>query len=127
MGKKGPMPTFKTIDDYIDSQVLEAQLILRDLRSLIKEAVPETVEITNYKVPSFTLIPKVKPQQQIMIVAYAKHISFYPYQATVDHFADQLKDLEVGKWTVKFPLNKPLPKDLIKRMVIFRKEELLGK
>lgn len=63
MGKKGPMPTFKTIDDYIDSQVLEAQLILRDLRSLIKEAVPETVEITNYKVPAFTLIPKVKPQQ----------------------------------------------------------------
>jgi len=127
MGKKGPMPTFKTIDDYIDSQVLEAQLILRDLRSLIKEAVPETVEITNYKVPSFTLIPKVKPQQQIMIVAYAKHISFYPYQATVDHFSDQLKDLKVGKGTVKFPLNKPLPKDLIKRMVIFRKEELLGK
>ncbi|WP_292944549.1 DUF1801 domain-containing protein [Olleya sp. UBA1516] len=127
MEKKGPMPTFKTIDDYIDSQVLEAQSILRDLRSLIKEAVPETVEITNYKVPSFTLIPKVKPQQQIMIVAYAKHISFYPYQATVDHFSDQLKDLEVGKGTVKFPLNKPLPKDLIKRMVIFRKEELLGK
>ncbi len=127
MGKKGPMPTFKTIDDYIDSQVLEAQSILRDLRSLIKEAVPETVEITNYKVPSFSLIPKVKPQQQIMIVAYAKHVSFYPYQATVDYFADQLKDLEVGKGTVKFPLNKPLPKDLIKRMVIFRKEELLGK
>ncbi|MTI86548.1 MAG: DUF1801 domain-containing protein [Balneolaceae bacterium] len=127
MGKKGAMPNFKTVDDYIANQTEEAQTILRELRSLIKEAVPEVVEIKNYKVPSFTLIPGTKPEQQMMIVAYAKYVSFYPYQATIDHFSDELKNFELGKGTVKFPFNKPLPKELIKRMVIFRKEELLGK
>ena len=89
MGKKGAMPNFKTVDDYIDSQTEEAQVILSELRSLIKEAVPETVEIKNYKVPSFTLVPEIKPEQQMMIVAYAKYISFYPYQA-VTHIKDIL-------------------------------------
>ena len=127
MGKKGAMPNFKTVDDYIANQTEEAQTTLRELRSLIKEAVPEVVEIKNYKVPSFTLIPGKKPEQQMMIVAYAKHISFYPYQGTIDHFSDELANFELGKGTVKFPFNKPLPKELIKRMVIFRKEELLDK
>lgn len=120
------MPNFKTVDDYIASQSNEAQIILRELRSLIKEAVPETVEIPNYKVPSFTLIPGTKPEQQIMIVAYAKYVSFYPFQATIDHFTDELKNFELGKGTVKFSFNKPLPKELIKRMVKFRKEEILN-
>ena len=93
---------------------------------MIKEAVPESVEIPNYKVPSFTLIPGTKPEQQLMIVAYAKYVSFYPYQTTVEHFADELKNFELGKGTVKFQFNKPLPKELIKRMVVFRKEELLN-
>lgn len=127
MGKKGAMPNFKTVDDYIDNQTEEAQVILRELRNLIKETVPQTVEIPNYKVPSFTLIPKTKPEQQLMIVAYAKYVSFYPFQSTVEYFADELKDFELGKGTVKFPFHKPLPKELIKRMVLFRKEELLNK
>ena len=126
MGKKGAMPNFKTVDDYIDNQTEEAKVILHELRSLIKEAVPESVEIPNYKVPSFTLIPGTKPEQQLMIVAYAKYVSFYPYQTTVEHFADELKNFELGKGTVKFQFNKPLPKELIKRMVVFRKEELLN-
>lgn len=124
MKKKGIMPNFKTIDDYINSQSKEAQIILQQLRSLIKEAVPETIEIQNYKVPSFKLIHETKPEQQIMIVAYANHVSFYPFQATVDHFAEELKSFELGKGTVKFKFNKDLPKELIKRMVRFRKEEL---
>lgn len=127
MGKKGAMPNFKTVDDYIDSQTEEAQVILRELRNLIKETVPQAIEIPNYKVPSFTLIPEIKPVQQLMIVSYAKHVSFYPYQTVIEHFADELKYFELGKGTVKFPFNKPLPKELIKRMIVFRKEELLNK
>jgi len=119
------MPNFKTVDDYIASQSKEAQEILRELRSIIKSAVPETVEIPNYKVPSFTLVPGSKPKQQMMIVAYAKHVSFYPFQATIDHFTDELNNFELGKGTVKFPFDKPLPKDLIIRMVRFRKDEIL--
>ena len=125
MAKKEAMPNFKTVDDYIVSQSQEAQIILRELRSIIKEAVPETMEIPNYKVPSFTLIPGLKPEQQLMIVAYSKYVSFYPFQATIDKFKDELKNFELGKGTVKFPFDKPLPKDLIIEMVRFRKDEIL--
>ncbi|HBS89047.1 MAG: hypothetical protein A2W91_06710 [Bacteroidetes bacterium GWF2_38_335] len=126
MERKGPMPNFKTVDDYIASQSKEAQIILQELRTIIKEAVPETVEIPNYKVPSFTLIPGTKPVQQVMIAAYAKYVSFYPFQAVIDNFEDDLKGFDLGKGTVKFPFNKPLPKELIKRMVKFRKEEIMN-
>ncbi|SHI77659.1 iron chaperone [Aquimarina spongiae] len=127
MGKKGAMPNYKTIDHYIDNQSSEAQLILRELRSLIKEAVPEVVEIPNYKVPSFTLIKGIKPEQQLMIAAYTKYVSFYPSEATVNHFAQQLKGFDVGKGTVKFSFNTPLPEELIRQMVKFRHEELQKK
>ena len=127
MGNKVTMPNFRTVDDYINSQSQEAQEILHELRSLIKEAVPETIEIPNYKVPSFTLVPGTKPDQQLMIVAYAKYVSFYPFQKAVEHFTDELKNYEIGKGTVKFPFDKPIPKELIKRIVLFRKEEFLNK
>lgn len=125
MGKKGSMPNFKTVDDYIDVQPKEVQLILQGLRSIIKETVPETKEIPNYKVPSFSLVPDKKPKQQIMIVAYANYVSFYPFQTTIEHFKEDLKNFNLGKGTVKFALNKPLPKDLIMKMVRFRKNEIL--
>jgi uncharacterized protein YdhG (YjbR/CyaY superfamily) len=126
MAKKESMPNFKTVDDYIGSQSEEAQVILKQLRSIINNSVPETVELTNYKVPSFTLVPGTKPEQQIMIVAYAKYVSFYPFQATINHFSDKLMGYDLGKGTVKFPFNKPLPKELIKQMVEFRKDEILS-
>jgi len=127
MGKKGAMPSYKTIDDYINNQNEKARIILTELRRLIKEAVPEAKEIPNYKVPSFTLIPETKPKQQLMIVAYAKYVSFYPYQRAVEHFSDELKNYGLSKGTVKFQFNEPLPEDLIKRMVVFRKNELSDK
>ncbi len=126
MEEKGSMPNFKTVDDYIVSQSKEAQVILLELRSIIKEAVPEVVEIEDYKVPSFTLIPGTKPEQQLMIVAYAKYVSFYPFESTIHHFKEELKGFELGKGTVRFPFNKPLPRELIRRMIVFRKEEILN-
>lgn len=127
MGKKGAMPNYKTIDDYIANQTEESQRILSELRKLIKEAVPETVEIQNYKVPSFTLIPETKPKQQLMIVAYKNYVSFYPHQKAIEQFRDELAGFDLGKGTVKFQFNEPLPKELIKKMVVFRKEELMKK
>ncbi len=125
MGKKGSMPNFETIDDYIDSQPKEAQKVLQELRSIIKEAAPEAIEILNYKVPSFSLVSGGKRDQQIMIAGYAKFVGFYPYPSTIEKFSDELKDYKHGKGSVQFPFNKPLPKDLISRMVKFRKEEII--
>lgn len=125
MKKKGGMPSFRTIDDYISNQTIEAQVILNELRELIKEAVPAIIEIENYKVPSFTLVEGAKPAQQMMMAAHAKYVSFYPYQAAIEHFKEKLTHYEIGKGTIKFPYNKPLPKELIKRLVVFRKTEIL--
>ena len=61
-----------------------------------------------------------------MIASNAKFASFYPFPTATNHFAEELKDFRQGKGSVQFPYNKPLPKDLILRMVKFRKEELLN-
>lgn len=124
MGKKGPMPTFATIDDYIAKQPKEAQIVLEELRNIIKETVPTAEEVPNYKVPSFRLVPNGKSDQQIMMAGYTKYVSFYPFATTIAHFTDELKEYKQGKGSVQFPFNKPLPKDLISRMVKFRMKEL---
>mgnify|MGYP000041225720 CR=1 FL=1 len=125
MAKKGPMPSYATIDDYIAAQPNEVQGKLQELRTIINEAAPDAVEMLNYKVPSFTLIPNGKRDQQIMIAGYAKFVSFYPFPTTIEEFSDELQDFKQGKGSVQFPLDKPLPKELIIRMVSFRKNELL--
>jgi uncharacterized protein YdhG (YjbR/CyaY superfamily) len=125
MAKKGPMPSFQTIDDYIAHQPEAAQKVLQELRNIILKAAPDAIEVLNYKVPAFTLVSDGKRDQQIMIAGYAKFVSFYPFPTTMMAFADELKEYKQGKGSVQFPLNKPLPKDLIKRMVKFRRKELL--
>jgi len=126
MAKKGSMPNFETMDDYIAHQPKEAQKVLQELRSIIKEAAPDAAEILNYKVPAFTLVPEGKRDQQIMMAGYAKFVGFYPFPTTMAAFSDELKGYKQGKGSVQFPLNKPLPKDLIIRMVRFRRGELLN-
>lgn len=125
MGMKGPMPNYNTVDDYIANQSIEAQILLKELRNLIIEAAPNATELINYKIPSFTLVPNGKKEQQIMIAAYAKFVSFYPFPSTLEKFSNELKDYKLGKGTVQFPYNEPLPTDLIVEMVRYRREEIL--
>ncbi|MEZ4936617.1 MAG: DUF1801 domain-containing protein [Crocinitomicaceae bacterium] len=126
MAKKGPMPSFQTVDDYIANQSKEAKEKLKELRTLIKDVVPEAEEVLNYKIPSFVLVPNGKRDHQIMMAAYAKFIGFYPFPTTMEAFSEELKAFKQGKGSVQFPLDQPLPKDLVKRMVRFRKEEIEG-
>ncbi len=125
MPKKGPMPDFATVDDYIASQPEAVQKVLQELRGIIKEAAPDAVEVLNYKVPSFTLVPGGKRDQQIMMAGYARFVGFYPFPTTMAAFSDELKGYKQGKGSVQFPLDKPLPKELIIRMVNFRRDEIL--
>ncbi len=124
MNAKKSMPNFETVDDYIDSQKIEAQIVLKELRQLIHIAVPEVLEMTNYKVPAFILVPGMKPDLQIMMAAYANHVSFYPFPATIAHFAEPLRAYKTGKGSVNFSYNEPLPKELILNMIRYREEEI---
>lgn len=125
MGKKGPMPSFETIDDYIANQPAAAQEVLQELRSIIREAAPDAIEVLNYKVPAFTLVPGGKRDQQLMMAGYTKFVGFYPFPTTMAAFSEELKGYKQGKGSVQFPLDQPLPKELISRMVRFRREEIL--
>ncbi len=127
MDKTAPRPSFATMEEYIANQPKEVQKALNVLRSIIKEAAPEAIEIMNYKVPAFNLVPDGKRDQQIMMAGYAKFVGFYPFPTTMEKFADELKGFKQGKGSVQFPLDMPLPRDLIIRMVKFRKDELSGK
>lgn len=127
MDKTAPRPSFATMEEYIANQPKEVQKVLNELKSIIKEAAPEAIEIMNYKVPAFNLVPDGKRDQQIMMAGYAKFVGFYPFPTTMEKFADELKGFKQGKGSVQFPLDMPLPRDLIIRMVKFRKDELSGK
>lgn len=126
MGKKGPMPTFETVDDYMAAQPENIRKVLEALRSIIHEAAPDIEEVLFYKVPCFKFVPNVKGDQQIMMAGYKKFVSLYPFPSTIEHFKDQLKGYKLGTGTVQFPLDQPLPKELIKEMVSFRRNELLN-
>lgn len=125
MAKKGAMPNYETIDDYIANQPLAAQRKLNEIRAIINETLPDAEELLNYKVPSFTLVPGGKRDQQIMMAAYDKFIGFYPFPTTIAAFSNELKPYKTGKGSIQFPLNQKLPSDLIIKMVKYRKEELL--
>lgn len=126
MGKKGAMPIYNTVDDYLKHQSDEAQKLLSEIRQIIKETVPESTELTDTKVPTFKLIPELKTNQQIMVAAYANYLSFYPFPATIQAFSDELKDFKLGKGSVNIPFDQPIPKDLLVQMILFRRDELLG-
>ncbi len=125
MAKTGAMPNFETVDDYIESHPKEAQRVLQELRTIIKEAAPDAIEILNYKIPSFTLVSGGKRDQQIMMAGYAKFVGFYPFPTTMEKFSEELSEYKQGKGSVQFSYTQPLPKDLIISMVKYRKEEIL--
>jgi len=120
MGKRGPMQSYKTIDDYIAAQTPEAQRILKELRSIIKKAAPKVIELENKKAAIFALVPDAKRDQQIMMSAYKNFVSFYPFPETVEHFKDELGNYKLGKGAIQFPFEATIPKDLIAKMVKFK-------
>lgn len=112
------------IDKYILKHPKEVQNALQELRSYIKMAVPEAMEMINYKILAFALIPGGKRDQQIMIAGHKKHVGFYPHPITIEKFANELKAYKFAKGSVQFPIGKPLPKELILRMVRYRLAEV---
>jgi len=118
------MPTYPTAADYIAKQPIASQQILNELCSLVLKAVPKAEELKDAKVPSFRLVAEGKSDQQIMMAGYKNYVSFYPFPAAVAAYQDQLTDYKLGKGSIQFPLGQPLPKQLIIKLVKYRKKEL---
>jgi uncharacterized protein YdhG (YjbR/CyaY superfamily) len=112
----------RSIDEYIAGFPTDVQEILQKVRSTIREAAPDAEETISYKIPTFTL----KGRYLIYFAGYKKHISLYPAPIGVAEFRAELAPYQSGKGTAKFPLAKPIPHDLIARIVKFRARENLG-
>lgn len=112
----------KTIDEYIAGFPDEVQEILEKIRTTIREAAPEAQETIKYQMPTFTLEGNL-----VYFAAYKKHIGFYPVPTGIEAFKEELSQYKGGKGSVQFPLDKPIPYDLISRIVLFRVKENLEK
>jgi uncharacterized protein YdhG (YjbR/CyaY superfamily) len=106
---------FNTIDEYIDSFPKSLQVILRELRLAIHEAAPDAEETISYQMPAFK-------QNGVLVyfAAFKNHIGFFPTAKGVEAFKDKLSGYKTSKGTIQFPLDKPLPLDLVKEIVRFR-------
>lgn len=117
---------YETIDAYIADQPEAVQIRLQELRECILEAAPAARETFNYRIPAFTLVEGGKRDQQIMIAGYPKHVGLYPHPTVMEHFAAELSGYKSGKGSVQFPLEQPIPKELVIRMVKYRLQLLIA-
>ncbi len=111
-----------TIDEYIDSFPPDVQKILKKIRTTIRKAAPDTEETIKYRMPTFILKGNL-----VYFAAFKNHIGFYPIPTGVEEFKKELSDYHVGRGSIQFPLDKPIPYDLITRIVKFRVKENLKK
>ena len=113
---------FETIDEYISSFPKNVQDILQQLRQTIRDSAPNSSESISYQIPTYKLNGSL-----VHFAAYKNHVGFYPTPSGINEFREELSDYEIAKGSVKFPLNKPLPINLIREIVKFRVTENLDK
>jgi uncharacterized protein YdhG (YjbR/CyaY superfamily) len=110
--------TLNTIDEYIMQFSPEIQEILKNLRSIVKEAAPEAKESMSWQMPTFVLHGNL-----VHFAIHKNHIGFYPAPSGIETFKDELSSYKSSKGAVQFPMGKPMPYELISRMVKFRVSE----
>jgi uncharacterized protein YdhG (YjbR/CyaY superfamily) len=119
------MPTYKkefqTTDEYIKTFPKDVQSVLEKTRQTIRKAAPEAVEAISYQIPTF----KLNDKNLVHFAAFKNHIGFYPTPSGIEAFKKKLSQYKVAKGSVQFPFNRPIPYDLLEKIVIFRTKEIL--
>lgn len=120
MDKEKNVP--QNIDEYIAVLPEEVRDLMQAVRKVIHEAAPEATETMNYAIPTFDLSGNL-----VHFAAFKNHIGFYPTPSGMDAFKEELSAYKGSKGSVQFPLNQPIPYDLITKIVKFRVQENLEK
>lgn len=107
--------TFPDVDVYISGFPAEVQVKLQQLRATIKKAAPEAVEIISYQMPAYKFNGML-----VYFAAYKNHIGFYPGADGIATFKRELSVYKGAKGSVQFPIDKPLPLEIITQIVEFR-------
>ena len=113
---------FKTMDEYIASFPKDIQDILKKLRKTIKESAPMAEEMINYGIPTFKLNGNL-----VHFAAFKNHVGFYPTPSAILVFKKELTPFKQSKGSIQFPINTPIPFQLIKKIVQYRVKENLSK
>jgi uncharacterized protein YdhG (YjbR/CyaY superfamily) len=113
---------FQTIDEYISVFPNNVQTILQTLRTVIKEAAPDATEKISYAMPTFYLNGNL-----VHFAAYKNHIGFYPTPSGIENFKEELSQYKNSKGAIQFPIDQPLPAELISKIVKFRVKENMSK
>ena len=113
-----PKKVFKTTDEYIASFPKNVQVALQQTRQAIRKAAPQAQEVISYSMPAFK-------QNSILVwfAAFKNHIGFFPKVSAMEAFKEKLSDYKTSKGTIRFPLDKPIPVDLVREIVSFRVKE----
>lgn len=112
---------FKTVEEYFASVPEGVRNKLEKIRQIIKEEAPEAQEVLSYQMPAFKLNGRIL----IYYAAWKEHIGFYPYPSAMAEFNKELVKYKTAKSTVRFPLDKPIPFDLISKIIKYRVKENL--
>jgi uncharacterized protein YdhG (YjbR/CyaY superfamily) len=115
---EGNKKSFATIDEYIAHFPENVQEHLQSLRKVIRETAPEAQEKISYQMPTFALHGNL-----VHFAAYKNHIGFYPTPSGINAFKDKMTGYKTAKATVQFPLDEPMPYELIRKIVKFRVAE----
>lgn len=117
-----PRSVAKDIDEYIAAFPPDVQAVLQKIRATVQSAAPAAQETIRYAMPTFQLHGYL-----VYFAAYRKHIGFYPAPTGVERFKHKIAEYETGKGTLQFPLDRPIPYDLITEIVQFKAQENLAK
>jgi uncharacterized protein YdhG (YjbR/CyaY superfamily) len=109
---------FADVDSYIAQQPIEIQETLEQIRQTIRKAAPDAKEVISYQMPAYKLNGML-----VYFAAWKNHFGFYPVSSGIAAFKKELAAYEMTKGTVQFPYDKPIPFDLITRIVQFRVRE----
>ncbi len=112
--KSGPL------DEYIARYPKDVQVILKKIRSLIKKVAPQAEETISYGMPTFDMDGK----HLVHFATFKNHVGFFPTPSPIVAFKKELAAFKTSKGTIQFPLDEPIPYDLIRRITIFRVKEV---
>src|SRR5512136_530261 len=107
-----PRSAFKTMDEYIGKFPKDVRDILEELRRVIRESAPGAEETISYGMPAF----KLNGKALVFFAAWKNHIGFYPIPSAIEAFKKELSPFKQAKGSVQFPLDRPIPFDLVRRI-----------
>ena len=119
---KGDSPP-KNVDEYLAGVSEPARSTLKKMRAAIRSALPsDATETISYRIPAFK-----RKNILVWFAGFSDHCSLFPTAAIIEEFKDELKSFSTSKGTIHFPLDKPLPIALIKKIVNARVKQDQGK